>query len=152
MGGLVAPSALIIDPTGSHQHSAWISWKKTLEFYFVAANINETKRKKAVLLYCGGEDLRKIHETLNDSGETYKATCDLLSQYFEQQINVTFERHLFRNIIQNSDENSKTILNNPPVSAISIIIPRNKRLSTSLSKKRHQIDYVGNCWWKKTCQ
>ena len=51
--------------------------------YFIAANITETKRKKAILLYTGGEELRKIHKTFNDTVETYEHTKEGITRSFQ---------------------------------------------------------------------
>ena len=108
--GLQAHSALIIDPTSTNQNTAWQKWIKNLNCYFIAANIQCTKRQRALLLYCGGEDLRKIHETLNDTSETYKETHARLEAYFATRTNKTYERHVFRGIEQKGEESAKTFL------------------------------------------
>lgn len=105
--GLSAPGPLILELTGTGQHTAWKKWKQNLDCFFGASNIIDTKRKKSMLLYCGGEDLRKIHDTLNDTGDTYKITVQILEDYFSTKVNVTYERHLFRSIIQNNGETAK---------------------------------------------
>ena len=107
--GLPPPGPLIITP-GSDQVTAWIRWKDNLESYFIASDIEASPKKKALLLYCGGEDLRKIHETLGDVKKTYEDAVTLLNTYFEEKRNNTFERHVFRNISQNEEESAKEFM------------------------------------------
>ena len=70
--GIPPPGPLHIDITGNQQEQIWREWIETLETYFLAANIVDSKRKKALLLYLGGDQLRIIYKTLGDSAETFK--------------------------------------------------------------------------------
>ena len=45
--------------------TTWEESTDTLEIFFIASGINDTKRKKALSLYLGGKELQKIHRTLN---------------------------------------------------------------------------------------
>ena len=108
--GITAPGPIIIDPTATDQDTTWKRWIDHMECFFTASGITDTKRQKALVLYCGGDDLRKIHETLNDDKESYKDTKKLLDGYFETKVNTTYERHIFRNISQLADENIKTFI------------------------------------------
>ena len=104
---ITPPSRLQIDVTASStQDTTWKEWIDSLEMYFIAANITETKRKKAILLYTGGEELRKIHKTLNDTEETYEHTKEVLQAHFKLTRNITYERHKFRSIVQNVGDTS----------------------------------------------
>ena len=104
------PSPLVIDPVGNNQAETWKSWISNVEHFFLASGIECTKRKKAILLYCGGEQLRKIHSTLKDELETYKNTKDLLAKYFDDKVNLIYQRHVFRQIKQESNESSKAFI------------------------------------------
>ena len=111
--GIAAPGPMIIDPTGTDQKAVWKKWLKILLCFFTASNITNTKRKKALLLYCGGEDLRRIHDTLDDKvgeDETFENTVECLNRYFDTTTNITYERHLFRNLVQNGDESIKSFV------------------------------------------
>jgi hypothetical protein len=80
--GLPAPPPLTMDLSGTTQNQLWTKWRDNLNLYFLAAEIKETKRKKALLLYIGGEELRKIHDTLKDEGESYLAAITVLDDFF----------------------------------------------------------------------
>ena len=101
---LRAPEPLVIDIASTSMALTWETWVDELEVYFVAANIQDTKRKKALLLYCGGDDLRKVHRTLNDDKETYADTKALLGTYFKPKCNLTFERNKFYTCAQAEGE------------------------------------------------
>ena len=68
------PSQLVIDITSTTMIKTWESWIETLEMYFTASQIDDGAQQKALLLYLGGEDLRKIHRTLGDDQATYTHT------------------------------------------------------------------------------
>ena len=52
--------------------STWKEWIDTLEMFFIASDIHNTKQMRALLLYLGGKDLQEIHRTLNDESDTYE--------------------------------------------------------------------------------
>ena len=62
--GLQPPHKLAIDITSTTMKSIWEEWISTLEMYFLASNIDDSKRKKALLLYVGGEELQIRHRIL----------------------------------------------------------------------------------------
>ena len=80
--GITPPSPLHIDLSSSNQQTIWEEWLHNLEMYFLAANIEETKRKKAILLYQGGPELRKVYQTLNDDKDTFIDAKNVLNAYF----------------------------------------------------------------------
>ena len=69
---LRTPDPLIIDITSTSMATTWEEWTSTLEIFFIASGINDTKRKKALLLYLVGKELQKIHRSLNDESDTYE--------------------------------------------------------------------------------
>ena len=69
---LRTPDPLIIDITSTSMATTWEEWKSTLEIFSIASGINDTKRKKALLLYLVGKELQKIHRSLNDESDTYE--------------------------------------------------------------------------------
>ena len=84
--------------------ATWEAWLEQLQMYFIAANIADAKRQKALLLYCGGSELQKIHRTLNDDKETFNDTKTLLDAYFKPKSNITFERNKFYTCAQAENE------------------------------------------------
>ena len=65
--------------------------------------ITAAARKKALLLHCAGMEVQEVFETLTDpdapAGEdddAYKAAPRTLDAYFTPQVNVPYERHIFR--------------------------------------------------------
>lgn len=102
------PSQLSIDITGSKQHQIWEEWRERLENYFLVTNVQDTKRKKAMLIYFGGEHLKSIYKTLNDRHDTYKSAVCLLNDYFEKKKNLAVERFQFRQAVQLKEESMKT--------------------------------------------
>ena len=107
---LTPPPPLVLDINTTQQQQKYEKWIENLELYFTAAGIIDSKRKKALLLYLGGEDLRTIHHTLEDDSDTYEKAVEELNTYFVVRINLTFERNIFRNVIQQVDESSKSYI------------------------------------------
>ena len=95
---------LIIDTTSTSMNTTWEHWLDQLEMYFLAANIADAKRQKALLLYCGGSDLQKLYQTLDDQEETFDAAKTKLNTYFKPKSNVTFERNKFYSCAQAEGE------------------------------------------------
>ena len=106
-----SPTPLILDVSTTHQKLQWKQWINNLELYFTCSNIKESQQKRALLLYLGGDEMRKIHSTLeDDSGTTYETAKAALEEYFKTKINLTFERNNFRNITQHAGESAKTFI------------------------------------------
>ena len=105
---LDSPPPLILDISGIANHEAWNRYKDHLNLYFTASELTDKKRKHAILLYTGGEELRKIHSTLGDTGENYDTAITELDKYFCARVNLTVERHSFRAIVQEPGESIKS--------------------------------------------
>ena len=82
---LRTPEQFFIDITSTSMAATWEEWINTLEMFFIASGINDTKRKRALLLYLGGKELQKIHRTLNDETDTYEKAKELLDLYFNKE-------------------------------------------------------------------
>ena len=107
---ITAPSQLQLTSDTTKMAAAWESWMETLEMYFLAADITDATRKKSLLLYLGGEELRNIHKTLNDKGSTYDETKKELDGHFLLKKNLTFERSRFRDSHQRTDESAMAFI------------------------------------------
>ena len=79
-------------------------------YYLEANRIAKDKQKKALLLYCAGNDVQDIFSTLTDPGPVgeqdteYQKAVRRLGGYFKQQVNTSFERHVLRQAKQETDE------------------------------------------------
>ena len=108
---LTTPQMFILDVTSSNQKKEWTRWRQGLELYFSASNIQTSDRKKALLLYLAGEDIRNIYNALEGSEtDTYTECVGLINDYFNTRINLTYERNKFRNIVPQPGENSKSFI------------------------------------------
>ena len=104
--GLQSPPPLCISESTSDQQHVWKKWIQTLECYFTAACVSSTKRRRALLIYIGGDKLRRIHDTLEDYGENYDVTKELFERYFDSKVNLTFERNKFRSLVPEPGESA----------------------------------------------
>lgn len=87
----------------------WSKWLKTLELYLLATNVTNAERKCATLLYLAGPDTQEVYETLTaleneDGKDAFEICVGRLSAYFTPKRNKTYERHIFRNIVQMESE------------------------------------------------
>ena len=84
----------------------WKEWLNRFNRFLVAANINNTSRKRAMLLYQAGPAVDKIFQTLENTGEEddYDTAVARLSDYFEPQKNVLHATYMFRQCTQASQE------------------------------------------------
>ena len=57
-----------------------------------------------LLLHTASEEMQDIFATLADVGATDDETVAALKTYFQPQVNVTFQRHVFRREYQKADE------------------------------------------------
>ena len=100
------------DPFDVHADSAiaqrWRKWIKRLENLFVAANIKNAERQRALLLHYAGEEVCDIFEVLPDTGEDFKTAKEALTEYFDPKKNVEYEIYKFRQTKQNTGETMDT--------------------------------------------
>lgn len=96
----------------SNVATRWTKWLRRFENMLEAMGVSDTKRKKAMLLHYGGEDICEIFEGLQldetpsegETSDTYKTLKDALTLYFMPQVNVDYEVYKFRECKQNQDE------------------------------------------------
>ena len=43
----------------------WLEYMEDIDIYLEAANINDERRKKAIMLHLGGQGLRRVAKTLD---------------------------------------------------------------------------------------
>ena len=82
----------------------WEKWKKSLEYYLTASGLTDDKQKRGLLLHLGGEEVQDVWDSLEETGEDYESAIKALDTYFSPQKNVIYERHIFRQLAQQSDE------------------------------------------------
>ena len=75
-----------------------------MENLFVAANIKDKKRQRALLLYYAGEEVCEIFETIPESGDDFDKVKGKLDEYFDPEKNIESEIDTFRQAKQNSGE------------------------------------------------
>ena len=68
--------------------------------------VTQDTQKQALLLHIAGLEVQDIYYTLvgDNENKTYDETVTILNDYFTPKQNVPFERHLFRQIVQTSEE------------------------------------------------
>lgn len=73
---------------------------------FVALNIIEAKRKRALLLYQAGEAAQDIFDSLANGGDhdDYEAAILALDNYFTHKRNLDYDIFHFRTLKQDQDE------------------------------------------------
>ena len=83
----------------------WKKWIQRLENLFVALDIKDKIRQKALLLHYGGTNLADIYYTIaTEEDKEYRHVKAKLNAYFEPKINITFETYNFRQLTQEQEE------------------------------------------------
>ena len=85
----------------------WRKWIKSFEYYIAASGITDKKQQRAILLHLAGPEVQDTFVTLEDTGNDTAITK--LTTYFEQQKNIPFERHNFRQTTQLQGETIEQI-------------------------------------------
>ncbi|XP_063965770.1 uncharacterized protein K02A2.6-like [Lytechinus pictus] len=102
--GLSQPAPF--DASSARASNAWQAWKTAFEYYLLASQITDDSVKRALLLHCAGPNVQQLFATLDGTGTTYASALKALTDHFEPQRNVAYERHLFRQCSQNSGEST----------------------------------------------
>lgn len=97
--------------------SRWQKWKRALDIFLKAANIDKAENKRATLLHTGGVALQGVlynipgaMETENENENVYDLAIKKLDEYFSSRNNIIHERHLFKLIHQEDGEKFQTFL------------------------------------------
>lgn len=100
----------------------WEKWKRALEIYLLAANIDSPNKKRATLLHVGGLALQEIYYNLpgahaeegkDDDGkdlDVYKIALEKLNGYFSPKQSYIYERYIFRLMQQEEGEKFEKFL------------------------------------------
>lgn len=92
-----------IEPQNLNQR--WKRWKRAFDLYVAGKGVSDDAQKRALLLHVAGMDVQEIYFTLaGEDASDFAATVKVLDDYFAPKTNVPFERHLFRQIAQESGE------------------------------------------------
>ena len=89
----------------------WRRWRKSFQIYVDGSGITAAARKKTLLLHCTGAEVQEIFETRTDPGvpegeddDLYEAVLRTLEAYSTPQVNIPYERHIFRQMKQEEHE------------------------------------------------
>ena len=84
----------------------WKRWKRAFNLYVTGKGVSDDKQKRALFLHVAAMDIQEIYFTIAADAErgTFEATVKVLDDYFVPKANVPFERHLFREIVWQSEE------------------------------------------------
>ncbi|XP_053601232.1 uncharacterized protein K02A2.6-like isoform X1 [Plodia interpunctella] len=95
----------------------WQKWKRALEIYFLAANIEKPGKKRATLLHIGGLSLQEVYYNLPGAHvddktdvDVYAIAIDKLNSYFAPKQSRIYERYIFRLMKQEENENFERFL------------------------------------------
>ncbi|XP_070557464.1 uncharacterized protein [Ptychodera flava] len=90
------------DPTTTN--TRWKKYLSRVENAFIAFNITDDKRQRALLLHWAGEEVSEIFDTLPETGTDFETAKSKLTSYFSPKRNIEYERFVFRDTMQNSGE------------------------------------------------
>ena len=75
-----------------------------LKVYALAMNIKDKARKRALFLYCAGQKVQDIFDTLEDTNEDFKTAAEKLMGYFEPRKHHLFNIYQFWQLTQEKEE------------------------------------------------
>ena len=93
-------------PSGdiSSVSNRWGTWLERFDIFAHASGCTDDRQKRMLLLHTAGEGVQDICATLADKGAPYDEAAAALNAHFQPQVNVTFQRHVFRRECQKADE------------------------------------------------
>ena len=93
-----------VDPTSLADR--WSESLTRFKRYVIGFDIKDKARKRALLLYLAGPKVEKIFSTVTDTAEEndYDTAEAKLTAYFAPKKNVLYERHVFRQAKQETEE------------------------------------------------
>ena len=102
--GSLQPFQVKGDPHSVSQQ--WRKWNRAFQLYVFGKGITNDSRKRGLLLHTAGLDVQEVYFTLVPDGaeKSYAETFQVLDDYFIPKANIPFERHLFWQISQSSEE------------------------------------------------
>ena len=109
--GVIRPFDVNSDP--SSVGSEWKRWLRSFQLYadgkglIIVPDKEDNKiQRRALLLHCAGPDVQDIFDVLPDTGSAkdYQKAEDALTGHFVIQVNIPYERHLFREMVQAEGE------------------------------------------------
>ena len=83
----------------------WEKWKCSFNYFIEATGMTNDSQKRATLLHLLGEETQDIFHTFLDTGNTYAEAITELDAHFIPKKNTPYERSIFRQAKQGSDEN-----------------------------------------------
>ena len=104
MNGLSQPPPFAASSARGSASTAWSTCKKSFDYYVQASQITDGGVKRALLLHSAGLEVQQLFDTLPDTGTTYEQAVSALTTHFEPQTNVAYQRHKFRQCIQDTNE------------------------------------------------
>ena len=92
-----------------NRHTAavrWPTYKMEFDYYLSASGVEESKQRKALLLWNGGEALRAVYrsKTKDEDKDSYEDACKLLGEHFKSGLNKDAVILMFRQAMQKESE------------------------------------------------
>ena len=80
--------------------------QRAFNLYVTGKGVSNDTQKRALLLLVAGMDVQEIYFTIAGDGEdvNFEATLQVIDNYFIPEWNIPFERHMFRQILQEGGE------------------------------------------------
>ncbi|CAK8692680.1 uncharacterized protein LOC143462177 [Clavelina lepadiformis] len=86
----------------------WRKWTRSFNLYVNGIGVTDDVQKRSLLLHTAGEEVQELYYSLvneqNAIIQTFEETVNVLNEQFIPTANVPFERHVFHQLVQNSNE------------------------------------------------
>ncbi|KAK3895908.1 hypothetical protein Pcinc_000408 [Petrolisthes cinctipes] len=100
--------SVVADP--SSVASRWKKWTQAFTFYLDATGVTNAVQKRALFLHIAGQEVQEIFDTFSGELDTFEKAISALDKYFVPLVNMRYERVLFRQIHQESNEPTDTFV------------------------------------------
>ena len=132
----------------------WQKWKRSFQFYTEGQQITDSARRRALLLHYAGRTVQDIYETLEEDeteNDVYQRCVDALSEPFQTEPNILFERYTFRQMAQKGLKQS-TCLPLACVNRLNSVVfwTRMIRFGTKSSRSCLTLSFDESCWKSAT--
>ncbi|XP_014665329.1 PREDICTED: uncharacterized protein LOC106807502 [Priapulus caudatus] len=101
---LIPPPPFDVDNDPQSTAQRWEKWIKRLDIYLEAMGIESDKQRRAILLHTIGNRAYDVFCTLEETGKSYAEAKKSLSEKFAPEINVEYQKFLFRRLVQADGE------------------------------------------------
>ena len=110
LGNIPLIENFIFESDSGNVNKKWTEWKEDFDLYLSASGVTQEQQKRGLLLHLGGKELKKVYKTLKETDDKYENIVEKLNNHFGTKKNIMYERFIFKQAKQNSEEDTATYI------------------------------------------